>query len=344
MVKKLSIIFTHYNEPEEKCYNSLASLDLQQNINWNDIEVLIINDHGEEKNHLSEAFLNQFKHFTPKYIIKDTNTGPGDARNKGIEEATGDYIMFIDIEDMFENIHVLVNFMQQIHPSGQDLIFTNWISPIKLSDGRYVFQIQQMTPTWVFGIFYRRAFLNQHNIRFLPYLVWNEEIYFNQKALALTDRVSRLDHVSVTWTHDFDNPTSITTSDGQSYSYRIMPSWIHNWCKVMEWKKSVNKLNPQETLQTLYSVYFMIHNWEWDEPKAKEYKEQSEQLISYYIYEFKQYFEQVGAREKGEIYKQCAMGSSKIPPISFDEWYKNMESLNITEDFITKDPSKLKCR
>jgi glycosyltransferase involved in cell wall biosynthesis len=66
-----------------------------------------------------------------KFIVLKTNSGPGNARNRGMEEATGDLISFLDADDYYEKefiataahymhekqIHFLVAGIK-LHPSG----------------------------------------------------------------------------------------------------------------------------------------------------------------------------------------------------------------------------------
>ena len=332
---KLSLILTHYKESEDRCYNSLASIDLQQNIDWNDYEVIIVNDAAGKEYELSEKFLNQWRHIKPKYYVKETNTGPGDTRNYGIEKASGDYVMFMDIEDMLHNHYVLSMFEENVYKTNNDMIFSRWINPMKAPQNpqgiKWIYQTQDIAPAWVFGIFYRRAFLNMHNIRFLPYKIWNEEWTVNGKCMTLTDRIGKIDYPTYVWNHDQDNPESITTSDGQSYSFRILPSWITVFDDLFEWKKKISRLNDKEPLETLYRIYYMIHNFEWDRPESLPYKKRCEEICSYYINKWDYLMTTVSIKDRGEINKMATMSSNKQPSITFDDWYKKIKDMNITE-------------
>ncbi|MCA6067487.1 glycosyltransferase [Chryseobacterium sp. RG1] len=107
VLPKISIIVPVYNVERylEKCLDSLV------NQTYQNIEILVVNDgstDGSEKiiTDFSERFPEKIKAFQKK------NGGLSDARNVGINHATGDYIGFVDSDDyvsetMFEEMVML---------------------------------------------------------------------------------------------------------------------------------------------------------------------------------------------------------------------------------------------
>lgn len=104
---KVSIVVPVYNVEAylEKCLSSLVNQSL------NDIEILVVNDGGKDG---SQTIIDKFQTDFPdkiKSFIKE-NGGLSDARNFGINRATGDYIGFVDSDDyvnsdMFEEMYSL---------------------------------------------------------------------------------------------------------------------------------------------------------------------------------------------------------------------------------------------
>ncbi len=104
VLSKVSIVVPVYNVERylEKCLDSLV------NQTYKNIEILVVNDgstDGSEKiiNDFSEQFPDKIKAFQKK------NGGLSDARNFGLDHATGDYIGFVDSDDyvsenMFEEM------------------------------------------------------------------------------------------------------------------------------------------------------------------------------------------------------------------------------------------------
>ncbi|WHF50557.1 glycosyltransferase [Chryseobacterium gotjawalense] len=104
---KISIIVPVYQVEKylRKCLDSLVNQTLE------DIEILVVND-GSPDN--SQNIINEFKDKFPlkiKAFIKE-NGGLSDARNFGLDKATGEFIGFVDSDDevsktMFEEMYSL---------------------------------------------------------------------------------------------------------------------------------------------------------------------------------------------------------------------------------------------
>lgn len=94
---KVSVIVPFYNVEKyiEKCLSSLINQTLEE------IEIILVNDGSQDD---SEKIVKQFQEKYPnkvKYYEKP-NGGLGDARNFGINYATGEYIAFLDSDDYIE--------------------------------------------------------------------------------------------------------------------------------------------------------------------------------------------------------------------------------------------------
>lgn len=92
-MKKISIIIPVYNTEKyiERCLDSVIQQEYKNK------EIIVINDGSTDK---SEEKIN--KYINQITYIKKENGGLSDARNVGIEKATGEYIMFIDSDDYIE--------------------------------------------------------------------------------------------------------------------------------------------------------------------------------------------------------------------------------------------------
>lgn len=107
---KVSVIVPVYNSEVfiSRCLDSLVNQTLRE------IEIICINDCSTD---LSLDILKKYKEkFNNRIVIidLDKNSGPGGARNKGIEKASGEYIGFVDSDDyvepeMFEDMYKIAN-------------------------------------------------------------------------------------------------------------------------------------------------------------------------------------------------------------------------------------------
>ena len=98
---KLSIVIPSYNQARylEDCLESAYSQTVQAH------EILVVDD-GSTDNSLEIAKRFEFSEFplisSPVRVISQVNKGLASARNTGIMNATGDYILFLDADDMLE--------------------------------------------------------------------------------------------------------------------------------------------------------------------------------------------------------------------------------------------------
>lgn len=101
----LSIIVPAYNASKyiSTCINSIVN-----QVTKYKFEIIIIND-GSTDNTLEK--LNEFKKYKNIKIINQANKGFSGARNRGIDEACGQYLMFVDSDDLIyqSTIEVLLN-------------------------------------------------------------------------------------------------------------------------------------------------------------------------------------------------------------------------------------------
>lgn len=102
----------------EKC---IKSITVQTDTNW---ELIVIND-GSTDNSL-KILSNLLGDYKNSKIIDQKNQGAGYARNKGIQEASGDYIIFVDSDDYIEE-NYLRKLNSTIEKTFFDLIFIDVI-------------------------------------------------------------------------------------------------------------------------------------------------------------------------------------------------------------------------
>lgn len=110
---KLSIIIAYY-KTYDLTLKLLKELSIQKT---NEIEVILVDDGCYEKR------FDVFKKF--KIIHLEKNVGCSSAWNKGIENATGEYIGFIDSDDQITMDYVDV-LLEALKEHNEDIIYFNW--------------------------------------------------------------------------------------------------------------------------------------------------------------------------------------------------------------------------
>ena len=107
MKKKFTIIIPVHNG-EEFITNALDSVTSQQ---FQDYECLIIDDHSQDKSkELIEKYILSNLNIDMKfYQTEEGKWGPGAARNVGLDNSNGEYIVFLDADDELNNENSLTN-------------------------------------------------------------------------------------------------------------------------------------------------------------------------------------------------------------------------------------------
>lgn len=94
----ISIIMPVYNA--EKYLN--RSIESVMNQTYKNIEIILVNDGSTDA---SLTICSNYQKADSRIkLINQKNSGVSAARNRGIDEATGTYIMFIDSDDYIEKI------------------------------------------------------------------------------------------------------------------------------------------------------------------------------------------------------------------------------------------------
>ena len=97
-MSKISVIVPVYNTSKyiKKCLDSISNQTIE------DIEILIVNDGSEDDSEtVIKHWIESNKQINAKYLEKE-NGGLSDARNFGVQYASGKYISFIDSDDYID--------------------------------------------------------------------------------------------------------------------------------------------------------------------------------------------------------------------------------------------------
>lgn len=162
---KLSIIIPTYNR-NEKLSKLLNILNMQIT---DEVEVIVIDDHSD----------NELKLDFPKWLkyirLKENSGGASVPRNVGLDNANGEYIAFIDVDDTVKD-----NYIKTILDKTKeewDYCFISW------ECNTHKIIIKDNPPKWnccVWNCIYKKELIG--NTRFNPELVIAEDYDFNQKV------------------------------------------------------------------------------------------------------------------------------------------------------------------
>jgi glycosyltransferase involved in cell wall biosynthesis len=196
-----SIIIPAYNCKDfiSQCVNSIT---LQQSILQDKIEILIINDASTDKTK-SEITKLKEKFSNIRILFNKKNLGVSASRNKGIKNALGKYIIFLDSDDflkknclklIYEEIIkkkspdvILGRFKKETFPQNNDILIKNY-NYSKFSSKEFIKKLIDkkfpLDECWPYIV--KKKFLLKNKIKFLNVRVAEDQLYVVKILVNMT--------------------------------------------------------------------------------------------------------------------------------------------------------------
>lgn len=203
----ISVVLPVYNG-ESYLESTLKSIQSQT---YSNFEVLCVND-GSTDNSLS--ILQEYSQADQRFrVFTQDNSGPGVARNTGLDAAIGTYVIMLDADDIYEptlleELHasaeaydsdVVVCRSSQFDDSTGTPVDSWWTINVAQIPDQPVFNAADMRDFiftafigWPWDKLYRRSFIEDNAIRY-PKLTNSEDLYFVFLSLALASKISVID-------------------------------------------------------------------------------------------------------------------------------------------------------
>lgn len=167
----LSFIVPVYNTEKyiEDCLRSILNQDIPQK----DYEIVCVNDGSTDSSlEILRCFEQQYSNIR---VLNQNNRGVCQARNAGLQAAVGEYIWFVDADDM-----VTENILSRIWESLQESQDRMVVGGCEFSEnGEPALISNAWEDTVVWRNLFRRQFLLDHNLRFhYPELTFGEDGLF----------------------------------------------------------------------------------------------------------------------------------------------------------------------
>lgn len=208
-MRKVSIIIPFYNTPSIPLRECIESI---QNQSYKNLEILLVNDGSIDD--CTKICIEYCDDKRVKLISKE-NGGVSSARNIGLQEATGDYIMFVDADDMLciDAVEIMVNSIEQTHA---DIIICNYkrfyknIPKLKNTDISEAVSVYENSKDLVkirkkclheddslgikfngapWGKLYSVNIIRKNNLKFNQLLIRSQDNYFNFQVFGKAKRI-----------------------------------------------------------------------------------------------------------------------------------------------------------
>ena len=195
---RLSIIIPIFNTGKylTSCLESILSQ------RFSDFELLLIDDGSTDE---SGRICDEFAEKDPRVVVMhQENGGACSARNRGIDNAQGEFTVFVDADDFVTDVH-----LEHLMESDADMVVTGLQmfgakSDVSMPVRRDDFGIEGLSAHWntppVMNYLYcypvakrfRTKIIQEHDIRFDESLFFSEDLYFNMRYYCFAETFTEL--------------------------------------------------------------------------------------------------------------------------------------------------------
>lgn len=277
----ISVIIPVYNR-EKLIKNALNSV-LKQTI-ADKLEIICVDDGSTDKT--IEVIKDYQKKYKNIFLYQQKNSGPGVARNLGIDNAHGEYVIFLDSDDWAPEraYELMYNYAKE---KDADVIIGKMLRKITgtMNNQWYVIKTMQdifdefgedincakeykipLTMPGPVTKMSRTSMLRDNNIKF-PNERMGEDLIFSLELFKYANTVYLLDEIIYMYESDL--------SDGDSLVSRIDPttvlSGMNSMLKSFMYLKDEKNEIYYETIHFFSSVKYIIDRfWKLEETKEKE--------------------------------------------------------------------------
>lgn len=183
----LDIIVTHYDEPVSVYGKFFDMLSMQRGIDFNDIQVIVIDDGGDIPFDLK--ILDGVPYPCVYRVVE--HGGISAARNHGIDMAEAEWMMFCDCDDTFSTVYSLKTILATLNNKSVskrfDMLYVKFWAEDADGDGGIKLVERGINLVFVHGKIYRTSFIKTNGLRFPEDLEFNEDSAFNGVANTIWD-------------------------------------------------------------------------------------------------------------------------------------------------------------
>lgn len=319
-MKKLGILITQYNEPEEMVKKLLDSIAIQQYIDFNDIEVIIGNDGSDIK--LSTNFLEQY-HYSIKYLEFEHSSLAG-LRQHLLEQTQAQYIMYCDADDYFISTIAFSLILSHLTVNTNvlvcDFIGNHFIN------NQWTYKVFSQDVIHVHGKVYKLKFLFDNHIAWHTDLKEHQDSPFNGLAINLARKTDSLQVLNIPIYLWYENKNSISRKNDH-HMCRTMNAFINAVDCYISDLLIRNCYNDAAyySIYMVYYIYYYMHNNEWYDDIGKEFLDQTYNRFSQFIDKYKiliidnfKSMQKVANKSALEKIQQCIQLPQQLVP--FDVW------------------------
>ena len=285
---KLSIIIPIYNS-EKELPSTLDSI-INQTMNFNEIEVIMVNDGSTDKSEaIMEKYSKKYDNFISVHLDKN-NGSPAKPRNIGIKYATSEYIMFQDSDDIYtttaceylyeiiqeENVDIVGGLLTVKDEKNNDVIrFDSLVNILDQSNDEFSIKKQRihnlitsktlhkikfnstydnellLKDSWFTSKIFKKSFIEKNNITFAEGLNGGEDAVFLFNSLLNANGIIYINKVI----------SHYNTSNNNSLTHDKSFKTIESRIKAYNIMLNISQENNVEEIFVKNLLHIKLHYW-----------------------------------------------------------------------------------
>lgn len=336
---KLQILIPHYKETAGVIRPLLDSIAIQQSIDFSEIGVIICHDGDDAKDFYftdSQVLWNDDNGYGLRNYpfeikqVRQKHNGVSAARNTAFENATADYVMFCDIDDMFFNACGLYIIFREMEVGEFDSLVSVFVEESRNPDTNEIAYINhEMDSTFVHGKVHRRQYLIDKDIKWNPNLTIHEDSFFNILCQNLSENVKYCQTSFYLWKW---RDESVCRHDPKYILKTYKNMLDSNEALIQEFLKRdcKDKASFYATLM-IFDAYYNMNKPEWINQKNKLYRKETEKRFAQYYKKYKDIWDSVALSDKMQISNgvrsRMVTEGMQMETMTIDRWLKKIEKL-----------------
>ncbi len=256
---KVSVIIPVYNAEKylKECLDSVINQSLKE------IEIICIDD-GSTDNSL-EILKEYVQNDNRIIVLQQKNSGAGVARNKGLKIAKGEYLSFLDSDDIFDEQMLMKSYCEAVKHNADIVMFRHdrydeendkfYRLPHMMNPNNFpkieIFNVEDMESNFYFSIYgwtwdklFKKTFIDNFDLKFQSVRIYND-MFFTYSAVVVASKIRYIEDYLLT--QRVNRKGSITKSVQ------------NNWYCIIDALKAVRDFLVDNDIYDKWRKYFSIY-------------------------------------------------------------------------------------
>ena len=263
---KLSVIVLVYNV--EKYIRPCIKSIFKQGLNESDFEVIIVND--EPPDHSMEVIQDIIYQHSNIIVINQENQGISNTRNNGIGISTGDYLIFLDSDDILLD-NSLIKLLKKALETKVVLVVADYLTmtdeEIDHANNHFQYStnieytekigeqlfLEDLNPlkSCVWRTLYKKEFLSKNHISFIPGILY-EDIPFTHSCYINAQRCIRTNLAFIIYRKRADSLTPFCMDKTKDYCISIANTWN------LSYKEGLSTQVRQKLYNHVFTIFSLM--------------------------------------------------------------------------------------